>query len=168
MMAGSEQPNVGRVVRPGDAYAGKQGLDYTPGVSAQTVQSQGLWLGSVVIPPGGRTKAHVHDHHESASYMISGDEAELWSGDDLSDKATAHPGDYLYIPAGVPHVAVNRSPTTPAMAVDARAPTRTNKKASSCAPTLTPQCPNRSPHVRPHRSKPGVASPHRASPRKVH
>jgi uncharacterized RmlC-like cupin family protein len=120
MMAGSEQPNVGRVVRPGDAYAGKQGLDYTPGVSAETVRSQGLWLGSVVIPPGGRTKAHVHDHHESAFYLISGDEVELWSGDDLSHKAIAHPGDYLYIPAGVPHVAVNRSPTTPAVAVGAR------------------------------------------------
>jgi uncharacterized RmlC-like cupin family protein len=120
MMAGSEQPNVGRVVRPGDSYAGKQGLDYTPGVSAESVRSRGLWLGSVVIPPGGRTKAHVHDHHESAFYMISGDEVELWSGDDLSHKAIAHPGDYLYIPAGVPHVAVNRSPTTPAVAVGAR------------------------------------------------
>jgi uncharacterized RmlC-like cupin family protein len=120
MMAGSEQPSVGRVVRSGDSYAGKQGLDYTPGVSAETVHSEGLWLGSVVIPPGGRTKAHVHDQHESAFYLISGDEIELWSGDDLSDKAVAHPGDYLYIPAGVPHVAVNRSPTTPAVAVGAR------------------------------------------------
>jgi uncharacterized RmlC-like cupin family protein len=118
-MAESEPPRVGRVVQSGQAFAGKQGLDYTPGVSAETVHSRGLWLGSVVIPPGVRTKAHVHDQHESAFYLISGDEVELWSGDDLSDKAIAHPGDYLYIPAGAPHVAVNRSLTTPAVAVGA-------------------------------------------------
>jgi uncharacterized RmlC-like cupin family protein len=73
-----------------------------------------------VIPPRGRTKAHVHEQHESAFYLISGDDVELWSGDDLSDKAIAHPGDYLYIPPGVPHVAVNHSLTTPAVAVGAR------------------------------------------------
>ena len=119
-MAESGPPRVGRVVRSGESYPGKQGVDFTPGVSAETVGSRGLWLGSVVIPPGGRTRAHVHDQHESAFYLVSGDGVELWTGDDLSDKVIAHAGDYLYIPAGVPHVAVNRSPTTPAVFVGAR------------------------------------------------
>jgi uncharacterized RmlC-like cupin family protein len=88
-------------------------------VSADTVGSWGLWLGSVVLPPGGRTRAHVHDRHE-AFYLLSGDEVELWTGDDLGDKAIAHAGDYLYIPAGAPHGAVYRSPTTPAVFVGAR------------------------------------------------
>src|ERR1700674_2849560 len=75
--------HVGRVVRPGQSYVGKQGLRYTPGVSAESVGSTSLWLGSVPVPPGARTKAHVHEHHESAFYMVSGDEVELWTGDQL-------------------------------------------------------------------------------------
>ena len=27
----------------------------------------------MALPPGGRTKAHVHEHHETALYMMSGD-----------------------------------------------------------------------------------------------
>lgn len=109
----------GRVVQAGESYRGKQGPKYTPGIAAETVGSRGLWLGSVVLPPGGRTKAHVHDNHESAFYMIGGDEAELWTGDQLEERAVAHAGDFLYIPAGVPHVAVNRG-ATPAAFVGAR------------------------------------------------
>ena len=107
-MEAATRAKIGRVVPAGERYQGKQGLDYTPGVSAETVGSEGLWLGSVVLPPGGRTKAHVHEHHELAFYMVSGDEAELWTGDRLEHREVAHAGDCLYIPAGVPHVAVNR------------------------------------------------------------
>jgi len=84
---------MGRVVAAGESYRGKQGPAYTPGVSAETVGSESLWLGSVVLPPGGRTKAHVHDRHESAFYFISGDEVELWTGEHLESKAVAHAGD---------------------------------------------------------------------------
>ncbi|MCA1644451.1 MAG: cupin domain-containing protein [Chloroflexi bacterium] len=112
---------IGRVVRAGESYAGKQGPNYTPGVSAQTVGSLGLWLGCVTLPPGGgRTKAHVHDGHESAFYLISGEEVELWTGDQLQHREVAQAGDFLYIPARVPHVAVNRSKTIPAVFVGAR------------------------------------------------
>jgi uncharacterized RmlC-like cupin family protein len=113
------QEPTGRVVQAGETYLGKQGLAYTPGVSAETVGSAALWLGSVPVPPGGRTKAHIHEHHESAFYMVSGDEVELWTGAELQHRDLAHAGDYLYIPAGVPHVAVNRS-ATPALFVGAR------------------------------------------------
>jgi uncharacterized RmlC-like cupin family protein len=112
--------NVGRVVHAGASYRGKQGPDYTPGISAETVGAQGLWLGSVVLPPGGRTKAHIHQRHESAFYMISGNDVEWCTGDQLEERAVAHAGDFLYVPAGVPHVAVNRG-QTPAVFVGARA-----------------------------------------------
>lgn len=114
-----ERPKIGRVVRAGESYYGKQGPSYTPGISAATVGSQALWVGSVVLPPGGRTKAHFHENHESAFYVASGEEVELWTGDELDEKAIAHAGDYLYIPPMVPHVAVNRS-ATPALFVGAR------------------------------------------------
>ena len=112
--------NAGFVVRAGETYQGKQGPDYTPGISAESVGSKRLWLGSVTLPPGGgRTKAHVHENHESAFYMMSGDEVELCTGDELEHREVARPGDYLYVPAGVPHVAVNRG-ESPAVFVGAR------------------------------------------------
>jgi uncharacterized RmlC-like cupin family protein len=83
------------------------------------VGSTGLWFGTVTVPPGGRTVAHFHESHETAIYLISGDEMEMYSGERLEVKEVCRPGDYLYIPAGLPHVAVNRS-QMPARAVLAR------------------------------------------------
>ncbi len=110
----------GRVVPAAEAYESKQGSVYAPGVSLETVGAKGLFLGLVTIPPGGRTKAHVHERHESAFYVLSGEEVELWTGDDLERMEVAHRGDYLFIPANVPHVAVNRSRTMPAVFVGVR------------------------------------------------
>ncbi len=116
----AKRATSGCVVHAGQSYVGKQGPNYTPGVSAETVGARALWLGSVTLPPrGGRTKAHIHEQHESAFYFVSGEEVELYTGDQLQHREVAHPGDYLYIPAGVPHVAVNRS-ATPAVFVGAR------------------------------------------------
>ena len=112
--------NFGGVVHAGESYQGKQGPDYIPGVSAETVGSQALWLGSVTLSPGGgRTKAHIHEQHESAFCMISGEEVEVYTGEQLEHRDAAHAGDYLYFPAGVPHVVVNRS-EAPAVFVGAR------------------------------------------------
>ena len=112
--------NFGGVVRAGELYQGKQGPNYTPGVSAETVGSQALWLGSVALPPrGGRTKAHMHENHESALYLMSGEDVEVYTGEQLEHRDVARAGDYLYFPAGVPHVAVNRG-EAPAVFIAAR------------------------------------------------
>ena len=103
------QAKVAVVQGSGTGYRAEQGSDYLPGVSAETVGSEALWLGIVTIPPGGRTKAHVHARHESAFYMMSGDGVEMWSGEGLGQRATVRPGDYLFIPTNTLHVAVNRS-----------------------------------------------------------
>ncbi len=110
---------TGCVVRAGDAYRGKQGLDYTPGISAESVGAKGLWFGTLTLPPGGRTSAHYHEAHETAIHIISGDEAISYTGEQLEVVETVRPGDFLYIPAGVPHVVVNRS-STPMSVVLAR------------------------------------------------
>jgi uncharacterized RmlC-like cupin family protein len=51
--------------------------------------------------------------------MISGEEVEVYTGEQLEHRDVAHAGDYLYFPAGVPHVVVNRS-EAPAVFVGAR------------------------------------------------
>jgi uncharacterized RmlC-like cupin family protein len=122
MAAGNEaaQPRRAFVVQAGGAgYRAEQGSDYRPGISSETVGSKVLWLGVVSLPPGERTKAHVHDRHETAFYMLSGDELEMWTGDQLQFQDVVRPGDYLYIPANVLHVAVNRG-KQPAVFVGAR------------------------------------------------
>jgi uncharacterized RmlC-like cupin family protein len=115
----SVQSRIGRVVRGGQPYRSEQGAVYAPGISAETVGSTAVFLGIVALPPGQRTKAHVHERHESAFYLLSGDEVELWSGERLEHRDVARPGDYLFIPANVPHVAVNRG-ATPAVFVGVR------------------------------------------------
>ncbi len=69
-------PRKASVVKSGAGYRAEQGSDYAPGVSAETVGSKSLWLGMISLPPGKRTRAHVHKHHETALYMLSGDEME--------------------------------------------------------------------------------------------
>jgi uncharacterized RmlC-like cupin family protein len=106
------------VVRAGTKYRSEQGSDYEPGVSTETVGSQILFLGTVTLPEGARTRAHVHERHETALYLLSG-ELEIWTGDQLQHREVVRPGDYIYIPANVLHVAVNRG-EKPAICIGTR------------------------------------------------
>lgn len=108
-----------RIIRESDEYQGTQGPMYAGGVSAQNAGSQGIWLGMITMPPGDRTKAHLHEGHETALYVLSGS-CDLWYGEDLREHDVARAGDYIYIPAGVSHVAVSRSETEPLVVVGAR------------------------------------------------
>jgi len=108
-----------RVVRAGDSFVGKQGLDYAPAVSAQTVGARGLHMQIVCIPPGGRAKAHKHAEHETAVYALSG-ESGTWHGERLEQHSTLKPGEFLYIPANVPHLPYNPSKTEACVALIAR------------------------------------------------
>ena len=126
-----------RVIRSTEQYQGKQGPSYAGGVSAESVGSQGIWLGLITMAPGSRTKAHLHDGHETAIYMVSG-EIDLWSGEDLRHHEIARAGDYLYIPAGVSHVAVNRSQTEPFVVVGGRTDP-SEQESVRLQPELDPQ-----------------------------
>jgi uncharacterized RmlC-like cupin family protein len=61
------------------------------------------------LPPGARARAHLHAAHETAIYMISG-RAAMWYGAQLEQHLLVGPGEYLYIPAGVPHLPYNPGP----------------------------------------------------------
>ena len=113
------QPTFQSVVRGSESYESQQGPTYAPGVSAETVGAKALFLGVVTMDPGARTKSHIHASHESAFYMVSGDEVEVYTGDHLAHKEICRPGDYIFVPPQVPHVVVNRG-ETPAVFVGAR------------------------------------------------
>jgi len=107
-----------RVVRAEETYDGKQGLTYFCGIAAETVGSKAICMHLLTIPPGARAKAHLHEAHETAVYLLSGEVVTLY-GDRLQHRMINKAGDLVYIPAGVPHLPVNLS-GEPASAVIAR------------------------------------------------
>ncbi|MDI7860686.1 cupin domain-containing protein [Rhizobiaceae bacterium n13] len=104
-MDASSKPTC-HVVRPSHAYGGKQGLSYFEGIAAETVGSTGICMHLLTIPPGVRARAHLHEDHETAIYVLSG-EAHTWYGDRLENHVVTRSGEFLYIPAGVPHLPAN-------------------------------------------------------------
>lgn len=113
-----QQKPACRLVKPAATYDGKQGLSYFEGLSAQSVGSQGICMHIVTIPPGARAKAHLHESHETAIYVLTG-EVLTFHGDRLEHRVTTRAGDMFYIPAGVPHLPANLS-NQPCTAIIAR------------------------------------------------
>lgn len=107
------------VVRAGPPFVGKQGLTYAPAISAESVGSKGIHMQMLTIPPGGRAKAHKHEGHETALYVLSGQSAMDY-GERLEHRIHANAGDFLYIPANVPHRPFNTSATEPCVALISR------------------------------------------------
>ena len=107
------------LVRPGEAAEGKTGFSYAAGISATSTGARALSLQLASLPPGARSRAHQHDRHESAAYVLEG-ELLVWSGAQLEERLVVRPGDFVYIPSGVPHLVLNASDTEPALAVLAR------------------------------------------------
>jgi uncharacterized RmlC-like cupin family protein len=108
-----------RVVRAGETFTGKQALAYTPAISAESVGARGIHLQLVTIPPGAKAKAHKHAAHETALYVLSGSSG-MWYGEGLTEHLEANAGDFLYIPADMPHQPYNSSPSEPCVALIAR------------------------------------------------
>jgi uncharacterized RmlC-like cupin family protein len=107
------------LVQAGEAAEGRTGVTYAAGISASSTGAKGLCLQLASLPPGARARAHQHDEHESAVYVIEGEMA-MWFGERLEQKFVARPGDFVYIPSGVPHLVMNGSEAEPAVAVLAR------------------------------------------------
>jgi uncharacterized RmlC-like cupin family protein len=107
-----------RVIRASETYDGKQGLSYFRGIAAETVGSKGICMHLLTIPPGARAKVHLHESHETALYILSGETVTLY-GEKLENCMDSGAGDLVYIPAGVPHLPINLS-DKPASAVIAR------------------------------------------------
>ena len=105
------------LIRPESTYEDNQGLTYFAGIAGETVGASGLHP-HVTMPPGTRAKAHMHESHETAIYVLTG-EVHTWYGDRLEHHIVVKAGDLFYIPAGVPHLPANLS-GAPSSAVIAR------------------------------------------------
>ncbi len=107
------------VVRPAAAEASKQGIPIFPGISGKTAGAKGISMLRVVIPPGGQAKAHIHKGYETAVYLVQG-KVETRYGRNLAKSVINSAGDFIFIPADVPHQPRNLSQDEPAIAIVAR------------------------------------------------
>ena len=111
-----------RVIRGGAAFHGKQGMNYFAGVStaverraiqesAESAGATGICMHMLVLPPGGKARPHYHESHETAIFQIEGS-TSFYHGPNLEFLDEVHEGDYVYIPAGVPHQPFNPTDRT--------------------------------------------------------
>ena len=106
-------------VRPKEAIQTRQQLPNFEGISAATAGATGLCMHLVIIPPGGKAVPHLHKGYETAIYIVKG-RAETRYGDGLLQSEINEAGDFIFIPADVPHQPVNLSDTEEVVAVVSR------------------------------------------------
>ena len=95
-----------RLIRGGAGFRGKQGLDYFSGVSAESAGAHGICMHLLEMPPGAAANPHYHEAHETAIFVLEGS-GEMRHGPELEDVMSFEAGDFVYIPAGIPHQPYN-------------------------------------------------------------
>jgi uncharacterized RmlC-like cupin family protein len=126
-----------QALRPGREVMTQQRLPYFIGISGSTVGAQGLSMHIVVIPPGARAAPHRHIGYETGIYVLEGRVCTRW-GEALEHEVVSEAGDFLFVPPGVPHEALNLSDTEPARAVVARNDPAEQDKVEPYLVTVSP------------------------------
>jgi uncharacterized RmlC-like cupin family protein len=114
----SEPAATMTIVRPERETLSRQRLPYFVGVSAASAGATRISMNLVVIPPQGAAEPHSHRGFESAVYMMRGS-VDVRYGRHLEELLTLEEGDFLFIPADMPHQPINYA-DEPALAIVAR------------------------------------------------
>lgn len=114
----TEQASV-QGIRPDQEVMTRQRLPYFVGISGNTVGAGGLSMHLVTIPPGAKSEPHRHVGYETGIYVLEGRVLTRW-GEALEHEIVSEAGDFLFVPPGVPHEAINLSESASARAVVAR------------------------------------------------
>ena len=105
-----------------DRTAQTPGMYRRAAIDKDSVGTDRLWFGRVTCPPGMTSGPHHHGEAETAGHMLSGERIRIYFGTDYAEYVDVEPGDYLFVPAWVPHIEVNMSDSVPAEFVTARTP----------------------------------------------
>jgi uncharacterized RmlC-like cupin family protein len=103
---------------------GRQGQHLIPCVTQHTCGATGISAGQVNMAPGAVSKPHYHAHTEIVVVCLRGYAATL-----IGPELIPHfhgPGEFMYVPEGVVHVAVNLSESEDLVAVEMRTDPRFN------------------------------------------
>jgi uncharacterized RmlC-like cupin family protein len=71
-----------------------------------------MWGGVFQVDAGSRTGIHHHGHQETIAYVLSGTCEVRW-GETGESSAYAKPGDFIHVPAWLPHMEINPSQVEP-------------------------------------------------------
>ena len=71
-----------------------------------------MWGGLFLVEPGSRTGIHHHGEQHTIAYALSGSSYIRW-GERGEFNATLQAGDFLYVPAWLPHQEINPSSDVP-------------------------------------------------------
>jgi uncharacterized RmlC-like cupin family protein len=88
------------------------GMNRAAAINYARAGAQKIWAGTVTVMPNARTGAHHHGALESVIYVLRGKARMRW-GDRLEYQAEAGAGDFIFVPAWVPHQEINASTTEP-------------------------------------------------------
>jgi uncharacterized RmlC-like cupin family protein len=108
---GTRVPDHRVIIRSHDEGCRRNVGEQQPGGSGTSSGAHALRLHLAMIPPGTRGMPHYHADSETAVYVVSG-EADVWHGPGLVQRSAVRAGDFIYIPPGTPHLAVNRGDVT--------------------------------------------------------
>jgi uncharacterized RmlC-like cupin family protein len=103
-----------RVVGPADFVsdtAQTPGSQRLAAIAADRVDSV-LWGGLFVVQPGARTGIHHHGAQQTVAYVLQG-VCEIRWGARGEYAATAKAGDFIHVPAYLPHMEINPSGSEP-------------------------------------------------------
>ena len=78
----------------------------TPALGIDTM----MWGGRFEVKPGARTGIHHHGEQQTIAFVLSGICEVRW-GERGEFAATARAGDFIHVPAFVPHMEINPSET---------------------------------------------------------
>lgn len=67
-----------------------------------------LWGGLFTVEPGAKTGIHHHGKQETIAYVLEGHCLVRW-GESGEYCAAAHRGDFIHVPAWLPHMEINPS-----------------------------------------------------------
>jgi uncharacterized RmlC-like cupin family protein len=105
-----EYPPI-RIIRPARFDLGTA---QTPGsvrlaaVAPELGVQSALWGGLFEVKPGARTGIHHHGEQQTIAYVLSGTCEVRW-GARGEYTAFAKPGDFIHVPAFLPHMEINSS-----------------------------------------------------------
>jgi uncharacterized RmlC-like cupin family protein len=75
------------------------------------IESQ-MWGGMFMVDPAARTAIHHHGEQETIAYVLDGECYIRW-GERGECGAAAHRGDFIHVPAWLPHMEINCSHERP-------------------------------------------------------
>ena len=107
------------IVRPETETLSKQRLPYFVGISGSSAGSTRISMNLVVIPPSTAAEPHSHRGYETAVYIMKG-RVDVRYGHHLERLMSLEEGDFIFIPADLPHQPVNLDPVEPAHCIVAR------------------------------------------------